>query len=109
MLALISTNLKAQIKISVQQSAQSGILSEAGQAVYTSPATLEANTPSPNFDWQEPAYVQQNPRGYSPLCRLELKLEDKLPFAPWIKLNPTNFNPAEYRGNATFQLKIKKF
>lgn len=61
------------------------------------------------FQFQMPLYVQENPRGYSPLCRTELLLEDRLPVAPWIHLLPSTNSPGFYRGNANVMLKVKGF
>lgn len=61
------------------------------------------------FQFDLPLYVQENPRGYSPLCRTELLLEDRLPVAPWIHLLPSTNSPGLYRGNANVMLKVKGF
>ncbi|MEM0995824.1 MAG: hypothetical protein AAGN35_02040 [Bacteroidota bacterium] len=79
---------------------------------YSPPGTIIA----PNLealagqrDFQLPRHVRNNPRGYSPLCRLELRLENELPVAMWVKLGPNPDLTYAIRSNAEVRLKLLKF
>jgi hypothetical protein len=56
-----------------------------------------------------PNYVKENPRGYSPLCRLELDIEDRLPVGVWMKLEDQQNLDGLLRQNAYVRFKLFKF
>lgn len=56
-----------------------------------------------------PAYVRQNPRGYSYLCRLELVVEEKLPVGLWVKLGEKNGVKGIVGSPANFRMKLVRF
>lgn len=59
-----------------------------------------------------PSYVQENPLGYSYLCRLELEIEEKLPVGVWMKIGEpsmqSNFEGLA-RQNAYVRFKLLRF
>jgi hypothetical protein len=77
----------------------------------TSPAfqlPISTESPSPRLvvpPYFVPTYARQNPSGYSYLCRLELKAEDKLPLGIWLRADETN-HPG---GNIYLRLKMIRF
>ena len=56
-----------------------------------------------------PEYVRENPRGYSYLCRLELKIEEKLPIGVWIKIGENSGFAGDAKGNAHVRFKLFQF
>ena len=60
-------------------------------------------------DFRMPSHVETNPRGYSPLCRLELRIEDQLPVGVWVKLGEKPLTPSYLRSNAEVRFKLFKF
>lgn len=70
---------------------------------------LNPRASAPFFQFSLPGFVQANPRGYSPLCRLELEIEEKSPVGVWMRFgdNPNVTSIAPTR--AYFQLKLLDF
>ena len=66
------------------------------QVLKTSPAFL-------------PKYVKENPSGYSYLCRLELKIEEQLPLAMWLRLGQSFGLPSTSAGQANIRFKLFRF
>ena len=66
------------------------------------------NAPS---DHLIPDHVRENPMNYSYLCRLEKKIERKLPVGLWLKLENNNFNRSYLPrpGNAYIRMKMIRF
>ena len=64
---------------------------------------------SPSFSLIRPAYVKENPRGYSYLCRLELEMEEKLPVGIWIKTGDAQAVSTGLKSNAHVRLKLLNF
>lgn len=56
-----------------------------------------------------PQYVQENPHGYSYLCRLELEIEDKLPVGMWMKIGEEYEIEGMPRSNAYVRFKVLRF
>ncbi|TAE50239.1 MAG: hypothetical protein EAZ89_12485 [Bacteroidetes bacterium] len=56
-----------------------------------------------------PSYVQQNPSGYSPLCRLELKLENRLPVSAWVKIDEAARYRVQPFRSVDLQVKLLRF
>ena len=54
-----------------------------------------------------PLYAQENPTGYSYLCRLELSLEKQMPVSFWVKLGEQSYG--QIKGNVHAQIKLKRF
>ena len=71
-----------------------------GQGVFNAPG-----------DHLIPEYIRENPMQYSYLCRLEKKIERKLPVGLWLKLENNNlfdsFSPRA--GNAYIRMKMIRF
>jgi hypothetical protein len=65
--------------------------------------------PSEVFLFRLPAHVRANPRGYSSLCRLELRIEERLPVGIWVKVGERPLSPASFRSNAEVRFKLLKF
>lgn len=57
----------------------------------------------------QPRFVQENPTGYSYLCRLELSIEAKSPVGVWLKLNDAPMVPGRLPSNADLRFKLLKF
>ena len=59
-----------------------------------------------------PTHVQDNPLGYSYLCRLELDIEEKLPVGVWMKIGDSS-TQMEFDGlprqNAYVRFKLFRF
>ena len=53
-----------------------------------------------------PDFVKENPRGYSYLCRLELKVEEKLPLGIWFNVGENVGIPG---GNAHVRFRLFNF
>lgn len=60
-------------------------------------------------DFRLPSHVKSNPRGFSPLCRLELRIEDRLPVGVWVKLGEKPLTPSYLRSNAEVRFKLFRF
>lgn len=56
-----------------------------------------------------PMHVVQNPRGFSPICRFELKVEDRLPVGLWLKLEDDRLSEGMLKDNAHVRLKLLRF
>ncbi len=56
-----------------------------------------------------PDYVKKNPRGYSYLCRLELKVEEQLPIGVWLKFGENNGVKGVVGSPANLRMKLVKF
>lgn len=100
-------------QISIQLPAQSGESSsrtaagwEAGKLEFQETGLSGTSM----FDqFRLPSHVETNPRGYSPLCRLELRIEDKLPVGVWVKLGEKPLTPSYLRSNAEVRFKLFRF
>ncbi len=66
------------------------------------------NSPS---DHIIPEYIRENPMQFSYLCRLEKKIERKLPVGLWLKLEDNNFAQSfsPRPGNAYIRMKMVRF
>jgi hypothetical protein len=53
-----------------------------------------------------PKYIQQNPMGYAPLCRMELKIERQLPVGVWMRADGATYRQITNPGLAYLRLKI---
>ena len=63
----------------------------------------------PSMSLIRPAFVQENPRGYSYLCRLELEIEEKLPVGVWVKAGDAQQVNTGIKSNAHLRLKLLNF
>jgi len=64
--------------------------------------------------WQQgyqvlPSYARQNPSGYSYLCHLELKAEDKLPIGVWVKIDDGKESLVPRLPQTYLQFKLLRF
>ncbi|MDX2286656.1 MAG: hypothetical protein NW241_20990 [Bacteroidia bacterium] len=50
------------------------------------PPAVAAPRPAEGLSLRMPETVRRNPSGYSPLCRLEIRLENTLPVSIWAEL-----------------------
>lgn len=62
-----------------------------------------------SFPLIQPAFFQENPRGYSYLCRLELEIEEKLPVGIWVKTSDPTEIPNGLNTNAHVRLRLFHF
>lgn len=53
-----------------------------------------------------PAYIRSNPMGYAPLCRLEVKIEQKLPIGVWLRADGMVYNRIVNPGLAYLRFKL---
>jgi hypothetical protein len=53
-----------------------------------------------------PDHVIQNPQGYSPLCRMELKIERQSPVGVWFKIDGNRLGSVANPGLASLRLKV---
>ena len=56
-----------------------------------------------------PKYARENPAGHSYLCRLEVKIEKKLPIGIWMKVGDSAGIANSTGNNAHFRLRLKSF
>ncbi|MEO0898462.1 MAG: hypothetical protein AAFY71_18765 [Bacteroidota bacterium] len=56
-----------------------------------------------------PEYARENPSGYSFLCRLELKAEDKLPVGLWVEVEDGKNLSLPTYPHTYFRLKLIRF
>jgi hypothetical protein len=53
-----------------------------------------------------PQHVLENPMGYSPLCRMELKIEEKSPVGVWMRLDGNRVSSTASPGWAYLRVKV---
>jgi hypothetical protein len=53
-----------------------------------------------------PDHVIQNPQGYSPLCRMELKIERQSPVGIWFKIDGNRLGSVANPGLASLRFKV---
>ena len=89
------------------------IKGQSSPGVYIAPVKSRPLSFSPLFSFQGksfmPQYVQENPQGYSPLCRLELDLEDKMRMPVWIKMEDNRRLTEGLTQNVYVRLKLLRF
>ncbi|MDX2246598.1 MAG: hypothetical protein SF052_07485 [Bacteroidia bacterium] len=56
-----------------------------------------------------PSYAQENPSGYSWLCRMELKIENELPIGVWVKAGDSGGIVNSTGNNLHLKLKLFRF
>ncbi|MEM7040968.1 MAG: hypothetical protein AAF570_28650 [Bacteroidota bacterium] len=59
--------------------------------------------------FEMPGHVRENPRGFSPLCRLEIAIEEKLPVGVWVTVGDNLGLPGDRRSNASVRFKLLRF
>lgn len=82
------------------------------QLHFSSPTQAQPETPPfaiASFPLIQPAFFQENPRGYSYLCRLELEIEAKLPVGIWVKTSDPTEIPNSLNTNAHVRLRLFHF
>ena len=84
-------------------------LSRDYQVTSTPSPTLLLGTSLPSSLDLMPQYVQDNPTGYSYLCRLELDLEKKLPVPVWLKMEDNRKLSEGLTNNVYVRFKLLRF
>jgi len=117
-LLAISARVEAQdLSVNVDELFPIGSIEREGLSSSLTPSQHYPDSDTSSFSllrWQQgyqvlPSYARQNPSGYSYLCHLELKAEDKLPIGVWVKIDDGKESLVPRLPQTYLQFKLLRF
>lgn len=69
-------------------------------------AALKTAPTISGLDFRLPKHIQQNPMGYAPLCKIEVKIERQLPVGVWLRADGAAYRQVANPGLAYLRFRV---